>query len=268
MDTVSYFVTQSPFTDPGEYSGLYADLPKTAQALCQVVQGLLLDYRERYKYPIVNERLLCMHARTAAAVIKWVLSWNKAPLTEERPIPDRFLADSCDYANLFCSMARAQGISARKRVGFSANRIQNIAEYWDGSAWQQIDPSGLAGDGFVSAAEAWQACRSGKADPDQFDGVTAKGLEAVRNALMLDLAAMNKCELLTWDRYSWSLRPLEDFSDRAWATLDKAAELLLAGDGALEELQDLYAREEGLQVPRIVKCDPPLTPPHKAELTL
>lgn len=267
MDTVSYFVTQSPFTDPGEYSGLYADLPKTAEALCQVVQGLLLEYRERYKYPIVNERLLCMHSRTASAVIKCELSWNKAPLTEARPIPDRFLAASCDYANLFCSMARAQGISARKRVGFAAFQLVELAEYWDGSAWKQIDPSGLAKDEFMSAAEAWQACRKGEVDADLFNGVTVKGLAAVRTALMLDLAAMNKCELLSWDRYGWALRPLDDFSDRAWATMDKVAELLLAGDEALEELQDLYAREEGLQVPRVVKCDPPLTPPHKAELT-
>lgn len=267
MDTVSYYATQSPFTDPGEYSGLYADLPKTVEALCQVVQGLLLDYRERYKYPIVNERLLCMHARTASAVIKWVLSWNKAPLAEERPVPDRFLAASCDYANLFCSMARAQGIPARKRVGFAAFQHVELAEYWDGSAWKQIDPSGLAKGGFMSAAEAWQACRKGEVDADLFNGVTVKGLAAVRTALMLDLAAMNKCELLSWDRYGWALRPLDDFSDRAWATMDKVAELLLAGDEALEELQDLYAREEGLQVPRVIKCDPPLTPPHKAELT-
>ncbi len=267
MDTISYYATQSPFTDPGEYSGLYTDLPKTVEALCQVVQGLLLDYRERYKYPIVNERLLCMHARTASAVIKWVLSWNKAPLAEERPIPDRFLAATCDFANLFCSMARAQGISARKRVGFVNNCSFELVEYWDGSAWKQIDPSGLADGEFVPAAEAWQACRSGKADPDQFNGVTVKGLAAVRTALMLDLAAVNKFELLSWDRYGWSLRPLDDFSDRAWATLDKVAELLVAGDEALEELQALYANEEGLQVPRVVKCDPPLTPPHKAELT-
>lgn len=268
MDTISYFATQSPLTDPGEYRDLYADLPKTVEALCEVVQGLFLDYRERYKYPIVNERLLCMHARSASAVIKWVLSWNKAPLTEARPIPDRFLAASCDYANLFCSMARYQGISARKRVGFAGGRIHNVVEYWDGGAWKQIDPSGLAAGEFVPAAKVWQDCRSGKADPNQFDGVTAKGLAAVRNALMLDLAAANRIELLSWDRYGWALRPLDDFSDRAWATLDKAAELLLAGDGALEELQSLCAGEEGLQVPRIVKCDPPLTPPHKAELTL
>lgn len=241
--------------------------PRQWKHFARSSQGLLLDYRERYKYPIVNERLLCMHARTASAVIKWVLSWNKAPLAEERPVPDRFLAATCDYANLFCSMARAQGIPARKRVGFAAFQHVELAEYWDGSAWKQIDPSGLAKGEFMSAAEAWQACRKGEVDANLFNGVTVKGLAAVRTALMLDLAAMNKCELLSWDRYGWALRPLDDFSDRAWATLDKVAELLLAGDEALEELQDLYAREEGLQVPRVIKCDPPLTPPHKAELT-
>lgn len=267
MDTVSYFVTQSPFTDPGEYSGLYADLPKTVEALCEVVRGLFLDYKERYKHPIVNERLLCSHARYVSGVIKWVLSWNKAPLTEARPNPDRFLASTSDYANLFCSMARAQGIPARKRVGFVANNSFELAEYWDGSAWKQIDPSGLAEGEFVSAAEAWQACRKGEADPDLFRDDQTHGLSVVRNNLLLDLAAMNKIELLNWDRYGWLLRPLDDFSDRAWSTMDKIAELLLAGDEALEELQALYASEEGVQVPRVIHCDTPVAPPHKAELT-
>lgn len=269
MDTLSYYRTQSPFTDPGSYQELYAPLPKTVPEICSVVQGLFLDYRERYKYPIVNERLLCMHARTANAVIKFVLSWNKSPLAEARPDPDRFLAATSDYANLFVSMARNAGIAARKRVGFVNNESFEQAEYYDEAEkqWKLIDPSGLAEGDFVPAAQVWQACRSGKLDPNQFSSATDKGMPLVLANLMLDVAAVNKRELLIWDRFSWSLRPLDEFSDRAWNTLDKAAGLLLAGDEGLEELQALYDREEGLQVPRIIKCDPPLTPPHKAELT-
>ena len=85
--------------------------------------------------------------------------------------------------------------------------------------------------------------------------------------LMLDLAAMQKIELLNWDRYAWMMRPLDDFSDRAWQTLDKVAELLLAGDEALGELAALYEQEEGLQVPKCIRCDSPVAPPHKVELT-
>jgi hypothetical protein len=268
MDILSYFTAQSSLTDPGEYGALYADLPKSVEGLCQAIQGLFFYYKERYKYPIVNERLLCSHARSASGVLQWVLSWNKAPLTQERGNDDRFLASISDYANLFCSMARAQGTPARKRVGFVEGESFELAEYWDGSAWKQIDPSGLAKGAFVPAAEAWQACRSGKTDPNVYHDEQHKGLEVVRNNLLLDLAAMNKVELLNWDRYGWLLRPLDDFSDRAWETMDKIAALLLKGDQALEELQALYAAEEGVQVPRVIHCDSPVVPPHKAELSL
>lgn len=270
MDTLSYFATQSAFTDPGDQSGLYADLPKTAPELCKVIQGVFLDYRERYKYPIVNERLLDIDALYAAALLKAIVALDKSPLTTERAPENRFTATCSDFANLFCSMARHQGIPARKRVGFVDGKSWDIAEYWDGSAWKQIDPSGLTEGAFVPAAEAWQACRSGKMDPEQFTGdseAKPHGMDVLRINLMLDLAAMNKIELLVWDRYAWMLRPLDDFSDRAWAILDKAAELLLAGDGALEELQALYEREEGLQVPRVILRDSPVAPPHKMELT-
>ncbi len=270
MDTIAYFVAQSSFTDPGEYAELFAVLPKDAEAIRTVIQGLFLDHKERYKYPIVNERLLHSHSHCIQGVIKSILSWSKAPLNEAREIPDRFLAAPHDYANMFCAMARSQGIAARKRVGFLCDEVYRgyeVAEYWDGTAWKQIDVAGLAKSKFMSAAEAWQACRKGEIDPELFHAdLQTMGLEVVRNSLMLDLAAMNKVELLAWDRYGWMLRPFEDFSEKAWNTLDKAAELLLADD--VEALQALYNSEEGIEVPRIVKCDTPLVPPHKAELPL
>lgn len=269
MDTLSYYAAQSPFTDPGDQSGLLAGLPKTVPELCRVVQGLCLDYEIRYKYPIVNERLLQTHVRYVSAVLKEITALDKSPLTEARPEEKRFLASSSDFANLLCSMARTQGIPARKRVGFIKGETYDsfeLIEYWDGSAWKQADASGLAKGEFMPAAEAWQAVRAGKLDAGLFCDKESSGMTVLRNNLMLDLAAVNKRELLNWDRYGWMLRPFEDFSDRAWETLDKVAELLLAGDGALDELAELYDREEGIQVPKVIRCDTPLVPPHKAAL--
>lgn len=270
MDTVSYYATQSVFTDPGEYSGLFADLPKTVPELCQVVQGVCLDYRERYKYPIVNERLLDTNARYIKAVLKAILALDKSPLTTPRSPENRFTATCSDFANLFCAMARSQGVSARKRVGFVDGSSWEIAEYWDGSAWKPVDPSGLTDGAFVPAAEAWQSCRGGKADPDRFQGdsnARLKGLEVLRANLMLDLAAMNKIELLNWDRYAWMMRPFADFSDKAWETLDQTAALLLDADRNPDAVLALYEAQEGLQVPRVIHCDSPVAPPHKVELT-
>ena len=270
MDTLTYFASQSALTDLGKYGEQYAAVPADVTAICGVVQGLFLKQEERYKYPIVNERLLGTHARQASAVLDWVMKLKKGGnVVDVREIPDRFLASSSDYANLFVAICREKGIAARKRVGFCNGTSCDYAEYWDGSAWKQIDPSGLIEGEIVPAAKAWTACRAGEQCACQYEADAQHkhtGWEALRTNLILDLAAMNKVELLNWDRYGWLLRPFEDFSDKALATMDKAAAALVNED--MDAILAIYENEEGLQAPRIIKCDTPLVPPHKAELPL
>ena len=141
--------------------------------------------------------------------------------------------------------------------------------YWDGSAWKQIDPSGEIEGEIVPAAKVWAACRAGEMCPCQFvaDAQTKQtGWDAVRNNLILDLAAMNKVELLNWDRFGWMQRPFDDFSAKALASMDAAAAALLKADEDFDAVLAVYENEEGLQVPAVVTCDSPLVPPHKAEI--
>ena len=270
MDTLTYFASQSALTDLGKYGEQYAAVPADVNAICGVIQGLFLKQEERYKYPIVNERLLGTHARKVSAVLDWVMKFKKGGnVVDAREIPDKFLASSSDYANLFVAICREKGIAARKRVGFCNGTSCDYAEYWDGSAWKQIDPSGEIEGEIVPAAKAWAACRASEMCACQFvaDAQTKQiGWEALRTNLILDLAAVNKVELLNWDRYGWLLRPFEDFSDKALATMDKAAAALVSDD--MDAIQAIYEAEEGLQAPRTIKCDTPLVPPHKAELPL
>ena len=270
MDTLTYFASQSALTDLGKYGEQYAAVPADVTAICGVVQGLFLKQEERYKYPIVNERLLGTHARQVSAVLDWVMKFKKGGnVVDVREIPDRFLASSSDYANLFVALCREKGIAARKRVGFANGASCDYAEYWDGSAWKQIDPSGEIEGEILPAAKAWIACRAGEMCACQFvaDAQTKQlGWDAVRNNLILDLAAMNKVELLNWDRYGWMQRPFADFSDKALATMDKAAAALANED--MDAVLAIYEAEEGLQAPHVITCDTPLVPPHKAELPL
>ena len=268
MDTLTYFASQSALTDLGKYGEQYAAVPADVTAICGVVQGLFLKMEERYKYPIVNERLLGTHARKVSAVLDWVMKFKKGGnVVDVREIPDRFLASSSDYANLFVALCREKGIAARKRVGFANGTSCDYAEYWDGNAWKQIDPSGEIEGEIVPAAKAWAACRAGEMCACQFvaDAQTKQlGWDAVRNNLILDLAAMNKVELLNWDRYGWMQRPFDDFSEKALATMDAAAAALVNED--MDAVQTIYEAEEGLQVPAVITCDSPLVPPHKAEI--
>jgi hypothetical protein len=289
MDSLSYFATQSPITDPGVHGGLFADLPGTVPAMSDVVRGLCLAYGERHKYPIQNERLLETNSRHVRTILEKIIALDDRPLIETRPPDKRFMASCSDFVSLLCAMARFQGIPARKRVGFTATgsgfyRSHEIVEYWDSRAgrWRQVDPyldgaavsanaivfgpHDLPADQFIPAGQAWQACRKGRSEPEMFGNEKSRGLGVIRANLILDLAAMNKRELLNWDRFGWMERPFEEFGEAEREILDRLAEILQAGNEAFAELRALYGREEGLQVPQVIRCDTPLTPPHKVEL--
>jgi hypothetical protein len=294
MDPLSYYATQSPITDPGALGHLFADLPRTVPEMAGVVRGLCLAYGERHKYPIQNERLLETNSHYVRTILGKIVALDRRPLLEIRPPDKRFMASCSDFVSLLCAMARFQGIPARKRVGFVAYfttarpgffRSHEIAEYWEPETgrWRRVDPSldeiaisansitfdpdDLPADRFIPAGRVWQACRKGQSDPDMFGNEESRGPGVVRANLILDLAAMNKRELLNWDRFGWMERPFEAFREAEREVLDRLAELLQAeNEEAFAELQALYAREEGLQVPRVIRCDTPLTPPHKVEL--
>lgn len=271
MDTLSYFASQSPITDPGKYGDVIAAMPKDAAALCAAIQGLCLNYKVWYTYKVGTEQMLQSNDHYVSDIIKNILNKCKAPLTEARAEDhERLYTSTADCVSLFCSVARANGIPTRKRVGYKVGDTYigyDIAEYWNGTAWEQADAAGrLDGCKFVSAAEAWQAWKKGELDADLVHCDPSCGVEALRAGVMLDLAAVNKMEMLNWDRYGWMLTPVKYQSKRAAAVLNEVAELLLDVDANIEALQAVYTREEGLEVPDVVKCEHPLIPEFKFTL--
>ncbi len=54
---------------------------------------------------------------------------------------------------------------------------------------------------YLSGAEAWQRCRAGDADPMVFGVPGIWGAGIIRGNVVRDLAALNKVELLPWDKW-------------------------------------------------------------------
>jgi len=294
MNALTYFAAQSPITDPGDNSHLFADLPNTVPEMCAVLQGICLDHEVIYKYPIANERLLETNLRYVNKILAQIIALDEQPLTEKRAPQNRFLGSSSHFVNLLVSMARYREIPARKRVGFATyftegnpgyHHTHDIIEYWDEDAgcWRQadpildelametngitLDPCDLPKDAFLPAGKVWQDCRTGKSNPELYRNEDTAGLEVIKNNLILDLASMNKHELLNWDRFGWMDRKMEEFCDEEWEILDRLAGLLQDGDEALGTLHTLYTQEGGLQVPRVIACNSPVISPHKVDLT-
>ena len=182
------------------------------------------------------------------------------------------------FTQLLCTALRNQGIPARARVGFGAyftpGKFEDhwVGEYWNAaqrrwilvdaqldSAWRNaikvdFDPLDVPRNRFIIAGDAWQQCRSGRADASAFglSPINLSGLWFIAGNILRDLAALNRMELLPWD--CWGMMPRNDaeLTPKEMAEFDKLAALTMAGDEALPELRRLYESDERLRVPTTV----------------
>lgn len=293
MDPSAYYSTQSLITDPGKFVGLFDSIPDDVRGLCRVVQGVSINFYGASGRDLPRERLPEMDIRYVEKMLGRIIELDNRPLAEPRP-PEKRLVGCCrDAAVLFCAMARHKGIPTRTRVGFATylddsapdfNVSHEIAEVWDSSEkrWRlvdpdldalaiqekniQLDPCDVSRDQFLVAGKAWHTCRTGEADPNQFGIEDMKGLWFVRGNLILDLAALNKMELLLWDGWGLMRKDMETLDDDEYNLLDRVAVLTQAGNQAFIEMQATYREETGLKVPRVVESYSPVGGP--GEITL
>jgi hypothetical protein len=297
VDPLAYYTTQSQITDPGEHKGLFADLPRTVDGLCKVVQGVYIHYNEGrvYGYKIPEERLPEINIRSVEEMLARIVELDTRPLREPRP-PEKRLVGYCrDAAILFCAMARHQGIPARHRVGSATYFIgtslelpgtHEIAEYWDTDEgrWRLVDPHldalviqrnnvqfdlcDVPREQFLAGGKAWQMCRAGGADPSGFGIGDLRGLWFIRNNMIQDLAAQNKRGPLNWDNWGLMLKEMETYTEEEWRLLDRATVLTQAGNRAFTEMRATYEAEIGLKVPRVIKSYGPVGEPREVTLPI
>ena len=166
-----------------------------------------------------------------------------------RALPDRMVGVCRHYAVLHTALLRRQGTPARARVGFARYFGDGWVDHWITERWDgrwvrddaqigsvvqsalslDFDPADQPPGEFLTGAEAWLRCRAGDADPQEFGIFDLRGLWFVRGNLVLDLAALNKVELLPWD--SWDPRgPEWDPSDAELEAVDDLARAVIADD--------------------------------------
>jgi len=271
------FATPGPLTDLTGHRRLIGELPTALGDLCAVVQGLVIHPFLAHLYGLAPAavRLDELEVRTAAGMIDRMLALDSRPLATPRPPERRFVGNCRHFSVFLCALLRGRGVPARARCGFGAyfdptSFVDHwVCEVWDEgrAAWRMIDaqldaaqrdhwriafdPLDVPRTQFVVAGDAWQRCRSGRADPQQFGILDLRGLWFVRGNLVRDLAALAKRELLPWD--GWGLMATRDDGDAAeMALLDRVAELTQAGDERHDERLQLQGSEPGLRVPRVV----------------
>lgn len=291
-----YYTRQSPFTSPGASAELFEDIPSDIAGLCEVVQGLLVHYRnpDLRSSRIEKSRLREVNLRYVDRMLSRLIELEPASLTRPRPLSHRLIGCCRDFAVLFCAMARHRGIPSRIRVGFATyfrdappgfHTDHTIAEVWESSEhrWKLVDPEqsprlvrenrldfdpmDVPRTRFLVGGRAWLMCRREGVDPESF-GVEPngqpRGLWFVRTRLLLDLAALNREELLLWD--SWgATAPDAPLGPRGDEELDGMADSLSRAEVSAITARRYY-RSGRWKPPRRVRCFSPVARPYDDRL--
>lgn len=277
---LDFYARPAALTSGGRYAARLGGLPSNIAELCGVVQGLVIHefMAGAYGMTVPEPRRLESHVRPLEQMLDRLLALDASPLTVARP-PDRRLVGVCrHFAVLLVGVLRAQGVAARVRCGFGAYfnppyfEEHYVCEYWNAAAtrWVLVDPQfddvwrrelriehdvlDLPRDRFLIAADAWMACRSGRADPSKFGILVGdlRGLWFIAAELVRDLAALNRMEMLPWD--DWGAMPLPDepLAEDELAPFDRIAQVTRAPDTTFASLRRLYDQDESLRVPEMV----------------
>jgi hypothetical protein len=247
------------FTDPGEYGGMYKNLPASLGELCRLIKAQMIHpvadlplYRglvppersdEDSEYPTVRKILAGLLAR------------NPAGLTPDRK-PEQRLVVSCRYhAILLASILKSRGVPVRVRYGFARYLYPGryiyhvVCEVWNDRdlRWMMVDPDRQMIDfprgQFETSDTAWRRYRQGDSDPSLYGVPGWWGAHVILDVLCHDLAAVMGSERIYFDHPPVSSDAGMDVdrlpSDRE-AVINKAAELLKDPDDNFSELRLLY----------------------------
>jgi hypothetical protein len=274
------YATQSRFSDPGRHSDWLDDTPADIAALRDIASGLVFHHwaaGDPAAHGFSSSRLPEVDLRYAEAMLGRLRELNPTLSGTPRRPTDRILGCCRDFTLLYVTLLRHHRIPARTRVGFGNYMLPGwhldhvIAEVWDGRRWRLIEPQfptdnalpvdvlDVPRDRFL-AAYAWRALRSGSLDPacvvvsPDLPEPFLRGLPYARHNLALDLAALNKHEMLLWDIWgSMNLDPDVSASDAA-----RADELAALDPDDPSALQAAFASDD-LRVPSVIRSRTPVT---------
>ena len=282
-----FYVSHSRFSDPGAQASWLDATPSDLATLREAAFQLVFHYWAhgditQHGFPAARREEITL--RYASDMFARLRELDPAPPGGPRPPLKRIVGCCRDYTLLFVSMARHHGIPARARVGFAGYLMPGwyldhvVAEVHDGTDWHLVEP-GFRGnvafdlvdvprDQFLTGADAWTAARAGDLDPAKLvvspdlDAPFLRGLPYARHSLVLDLAALNKHEMLQWDL--WGDLDTAALDPAAFARTDELAELM--ADADVDQLRVVFEADD-VRVPPVIRS---LTPPaqHPAEVVL
>ncbi len=272
-EALEFYATPGRFTTLGDGDFSSGDVHEVVE----VVQGLLVYdvvAQPFYGVELTPAQAEAIHERDSARLLAAARAVDDRPLNEERPAASRVGARCHAFSRLTVAFLRAAGVPARARCGFGAYFRPGwfedhwVAEYWNAAdaRWQMVDAQldatwrkmiGFAGDvfsitatEFVTAGHAWHAWRSGELDAGRcgLSAINEHGAHWIAGNLRLDLASLNKVEMLPWDLWGASWEPGEQPTDAQLHLFDTVADLTIDPDARFGELRGRYEADDSLRM--------------------
>jgi hypothetical protein len=272
-EKLDFYATPGRFTTLEEGDFASGDIHKVVQ----VVQGLLVYdvvAEAFYGVELRPDQAEAIHERDTARLLATARAVDARPIDEWRPAANRVGARCHVFSRLTVAFLRAAGVPARARCGFGAYFRPGwfedhwVAEYWKSgeSRWQMVDAQlddtwrrmiTFEGDAlaitpteFMTAGHAWQAWRRGELDAGRFglSAINEHGSRWIAANLRLDLASLNKVEMLPWDVWGAGWGPGEEPTDGQLHFFDTVADLTVNPDARFVELRRRYETDELLRV--------------------
>lgn len=247
----------------------------TIETAVEIVQGVLvydLVATDLYGVDLSPEQAGTVHERDAATILDVARRIDGRPLDVPRQPAARVGGRCNTYTLLTVALLRAAGIPARSRCGFASYFAPGyyedhwVAEYWNASehrwvmvdaqldaVWRQMfgmDPEArvvaVGPEQFLTGGHAWRAWRAGELDADRcgLTSIPEHGAFWIAGNLRLDLAALNKVEMLPWDVWGLHWKPSEQPTEEMLTTFDAVAELTVDPDSHLDEIRYRYESDD------------------------
>jgi hypothetical protein len=273
QEELAFYAAPGRFTTLEEGDFASDDIRKVVE----VVQGLLvydMVAQPFYGVDLKPNQAEAIHERDTAGLIAVARAVDARPLDEPRPPANRVGARCHAFSRLTVAFLRAAGVPARARCGFGAYFKPGwfedhwVAEYWNAavSRWQMVeaqldatwrkmidfkgDPFAITETEFVTAGHAWQAWRRGELDATRcgLSAIDVHGAHWIAGNLRLDLASLNKVEMLPWDVWGAGWGPGEQPTDAQLHFFDTVADLTVNADAKWDDLRKRYETDDSLRM--------------------
>lgn len=246
---------QSRYSDPGRHAHLFDPIAPMIDDVSATSRNVIAHYRA-HAADLPESSRGDISSRWVGVMLNTDQQRHRsAPLTVERPLPERLQGCCRDHTLLAVAILRHHGVPARSRVGFgrylapSYNHDHVIVEAWLDGRWRRFDPEfdrplprlpdhrdiPVGADSpFLTAATVWRGHRAGTLDVDRFgvaEGLGIGGDWFVHGYVIAEVAHRFGDELLLWDQWGAMTGDLSTAPPDSVALVDEVADLLVRADG-------------------------------------